>query len=213
METSLYGQLFEVAAALLLGAGMGFVYDCMKIIRGRLPMRWLTALLDILFWVVCAAMAFWFAMTFGGGELRLFSLLAMALGIVVYFLLLSVYIRAAGFSLIDGAAELFRLLFRPFAAVGKIIHKILTKLFPFVRKWHILREERARRKLEQGELDTYETSMAEETGNPHIRGMVGGHSRVAARANQQKKGRKRSARGSVGGADASERNGAGGYRI
>ncbi|MDR0293364.1 MAG: spore cortex biosynthesis protein YabQ, partial [Oscillospiraceae bacterium] len=123
MEVSLLGQTAEFAAALLLGAGLGFVYDCMRVIRGRLPLRAVTAALDVLFWGVCAAAAFWFAMSFGGGELRIFSLVAMMGGIVAYFCLLSVFVRAVGFTAADGVIELFRVLLHPFWVILKKIHK------------------------------------------------------------------------------------------
>jgi spore cortex biosynthesis protein YabQ len=215
MEISLYGQLYEVAAALLLGVGMGFVYDCMRIVRGRLPLRFVTALLDILFWIVCAAMAFWFAMTFGGGELQIFSLGAMALGIVVYFLLLSVFIRAAGFAVIDGAAELIRVIFIPLKLIGKKIHIFLTKLFPFVRRWHILREEHKIAELRNRETKrgAKEKELAGKAGHTGIRGVVGGDAYNAAGANQQTKSRKRGAGGKSGGAAAAGGNPSGGYRF
>jgi hypothetical protein len=146
MDVSLISQASEFALALLLGAGLGFVYDCMRIARGRIPLRGVTAALDLLFWATCAGASFWFAMGVGGGELRLFAMLAIALGIVAYFSLLSVFVRAVGFVIADGVIELFRVVFRPFFAVLKKIHKILIKTFSFFLKWRIMEAIRLKRK-------------------------------------------------------------------
>jgi spore cortex biosynthesis protein YabQ len=213
MEVSLHGQLLEFAAALLMGAGMGFVYDCMRIVRGRVPLRIVTAMLDLLFWLTCAAMAFWFAMTFGSGELREFSLLAMGLGIVAYFLLLSVFVRAVGFAVVDGATELIRVLTLPFVFVAKKIHKVLTKLFPFIQRWHILREERKNGDTERRKHETKEKTLAGQAGDFGVCGVVSPHSGGVAGSNQQTQKRKRRTGKVPNGAGAPERDPAGGYWV
>jgi spore cortex biosynthesis protein YabQ len=191
MELSLTGQILDFASAVVLGGFLGFVYDCMRIIRGRLPLRAVTAVLDGLFWIVCAMTVFWFAMRHGDGELRLFVLTAVLIGIVFYFCLLSAFVRTVGFILADGAAELAGVLLRPVIAILKIIHKIFTNLFSFCRKWYILlAKQLKRRRRPRGEGDEKaQGEPAGQAGHPRFRHMVGHDAHQPPRADQRKKSR------------------------
>jgi hypothetical protein len=217
MNVSLPGQAAEFALALLLGAGLGFIYDCMRIVRGRLPLRGVTMALDGVFCLFCAAAAFWFAMGSGGGELRLSSIVAVTFGVILYFYLLSGFVRSVGFVLADGAIELFSVFSRPFISVIKIIHKIFTKGFSFMKKCHIIMAERKiRRKKAHGSRKKEgkkQEEIAGQTGDPHFRRMVGGHARQPSGADKPKKSRKRRYRSPARGAEDPQHDAGGGYRI
>jgi hypothetical protein len=116
MDISVAGQALEFLGALALGAALGVVYDFMRIMRTKIRGKIFTAVSDILFWGVSAAAAFWFAMSFGGGELRLFAAAGMVLGAVSYFRFLSPGVRAVGYFLADGLAALLGILALPLSA-------------------------------------------------------------------------------------------------
>jgi hypothetical protein len=217
MEISLPAQMAEFAFALLLGAGFGFMYDCMRIVRGRLPLRGVTMVLDGLFCLFCAAAAFWFAMSFGGGRLRLSSIIAVSFGVILYFYLLSAFVRSVGFVLIDGVIELFRVVFRPFISISKKIHKILTKSFSFLKKCHIIRAERKKRRKKPGgtgkKKNKTQEEIAGQTGDSHLRRMVGDHLGKPSGADQPKASRKRRHRSRAGRAEDPQLNAVGGYRV
>jgi hypothetical protein len=218
MDISLISQTAEFALALLLGAGLGFVYDCMRIARGRIPLRGVTAALDMLFWAVCAGASFWFAMSVGGGKLRLFAMLAIALGIIVYFSLLSVFVRAVGFVIADGIIELFRVVFRPVFAVLKKINKIFIKTFSFLLKWRIIVAMRLKWKEGADEkVKKKEQRDAGHTGQAvhhrHIRRLRRGGNPQPQGASRPTEGGNGSSASPSGGAGASQRGSGRGYQI
>jgi spore cortex biosynthesis protein YabQ len=220
MGVSLISQASEFALASLLGAGLGFVYDCMRIMRGRIPLRGITAVLDLLFWAVCAGAAFWFAMSAGGGELRIFAAVAIALGIAAYFSLLSGFVRAVGFVIADGIIELFRVIFRPVFAVLKIICEFFVKTFAFFEKWRIMELARMKRKDGTNEKEkgnhTHSGNDGYGTNDRHRANLHGvrrpGDSQQLG-AVRKKKGRNRRNASQSGGAEDSQRRSGRGYRV
>lgn len=49
MSISLSGQLLSLAAGLLLGVGVGLLYDLLRQLRLLAPRRWMAEGLDLLF--------------------------------------------------------------------------------------------------------------------------------------------------------------------
>jgi hypothetical protein len=217
MEISLLEQAVEFALALMLGVCLGFLYDTMRIIRGRLPLKAVTAILDGLYWLACAAAVFWFTMSFGGGELRLSSVIAVILGVIAYFCLFSVYVRAVGFALADGAIELFRVIFRPIMYAVKKINKFLTNVFSFLEKWRIIVDERKkRRKNPNGTGKTKEQKQKEiagQSGDSHIRRLGGDNPHRPSGADQREEKRGRRTGSAGGGTEDTQRGALGGYRL
>ena len=52
MSISLSGQLLSLAAGLLLGVGVGLLYDLLRQLRLLAPRRWMAEGLDLLFWLL-----------------------------------------------------------------------------------------------------------------------------------------------------------------
>ena len=52
MSISLSGQLLSLAAGLLLGVGVGLLYDLLRQLRLLAPRRWMGEVGDLLFWLV-----------------------------------------------------------------------------------------------------------------------------------------------------------------
>ena len=90
MENPIPVQLAQAALAVLLGAGLGFCYDFLRL----MPLaKWLS---QLLFGFVLLPSLILFGLYAGQGEFRIFFLPMMLGGALVYFLLLSPPVRAFG---------------------------------------------------------------------------------------------------------------------
>ena len=89
MSISLSGQLLSLAAGLLLGVGVGLLYDLLRQLRLLAPRRWMAEGLDLLFWLLACLALFLCGILFGGGQVRLYMVLWLTLGATAYFAVLS----------------------------------------------------------------------------------------------------------------------------
>ncbi len=87
MEVALAEQGRRLLSALLLGLGLGLLYDLLRPPRRRFPR--LGAPLDMLFGLLAGAAAFVFALSAGGGRPGLWELGASLLGFLLYLHALS----------------------------------------------------------------------------------------------------------------------------
>ena len=130
MGIDLADQVRTFLGAAALGGGLGLVYDVLRVFRRRLRLPLLGGLLDLGFWVLTTAGLFVYATAVGGGVVRIYMGAALALGAVLYFLLLSPPVRILLGLAADGAALLLRLLLLPadrLRRLGKKIQKIVMK--------------------------------------------------------------------------------------
>ena len=145
METSVFGQLFEIAAALALGAAAGLFYDALRVIRRRLPVKPVTLLCDFVFSVATGCAIFVLGMTIGGGRQRTLSAILSVLGALLYFLTLT---RPVTY-ILEGFADLLSLFMRllsfPLAFLLKTMKIFVVfskKVFNYRLGWYIFREKR-----------------------------------------------------------------------
>lgn len=86
----LMDQFYYFALTIVIGIIAGFCYDIYKVTRGTLRLRRIgTALGDVLFWLVLTAVVFILLLLGNWGEVRLYVLLGLALGAVLYLNLFS----------------------------------------------------------------------------------------------------------------------------
>ena len=88
METNPVSQALALLSSLLLGLGLGLLYDLLRPPRRRGSAA-LGALLDLFFALAAGAAAFVNAMSAGEGRLGLWELSASLLGFLLYLQLLS----------------------------------------------------------------------------------------------------------------------------
>lgn len=132
----------EQAAALglsaLLGAALGLIYDILRLARRGArrvhASAVLTALCDLLFWLVSAASIFLFAMTVTGGVLRLYAIFGTAAGMTLWFLTLSPALLHVGDAIIAAAAAALRFIFTPLRLLCKFSGDCTKKLLRFIKK-------------------------------------------------------------------------------
>ena len=102
-------QITLVLQSLLLGVGIGAVYDILRALRLHFRCRWAaTALLDTLFWAVVLAALFEFGLIAAAGQPRGFVLLTAAGGMGLYFAALSETVMETLLRLLQALVELHR---------------------------------------------------------------------------------------------------------
>lgn len=131
-------QLVTFAYAALLGAVCAVVYDLLRSVRLlRRRSVLLTHSLDGVYAALVLLAVFLFALRRGEGELRLYMLLAMALGAIFYFAALSTLLRPLWDFWASAAAAFLALLWKPLGIAAKGGKKFLIyikKLFHFLCK-------------------------------------------------------------------------------
>ena len=134
-------ELRVLCRALLLGGGLGLVYDLMRVARRRLPLPGVGGALDFSFWVLATAALFRFSQQAWAGQVRLYGAVFCFLGGTAYFWGLSPVFLTVFFRLADMLAFLLRLLLFPARVCGKVlkgIGKNVKNLFSFKKKWSMI---------------------------------------------------------------------------
>ena len=138
MENYVSNQLVSFLRAALLGLTAGVAYDLLRAVRLRCRSgRLLTHLLDLVYVLSVLLVVFLFTLRQGEGELRLYMLLAMALGAIFYFAALSTLLRPLWDFWASAAAAFLALLWKPLGIAAKGGKKFLIyikKLFHFLCK-------------------------------------------------------------------------------
>ncbi len=111
IEIDISQQLETFGASILLGLSLGLIYDLLRAFRLRSP-RW-TALLDGLYCLILGCSIFLFTLHQASGELRLYVLLGIFGGNVLFFCALSPWLRPLWDFWVETFAEFLRLLSIP----------------------------------------------------------------------------------------------------
>jgi len=127
MDLSLTRQTVEFMLSAVLGAGLGFVYDIVRLIRANTKAGIILSVVDVLFWNFAAALVFWFAMTVQDGELRIFSALGALIGAVIYFLAPSKLVLAVGLTVTGYIRKILRAIFTPLRKAGRGLANFIKK--------------------------------------------------------------------------------------
>ena len=87
MEYTHITDLVSLLQALLVGVGMGVYYDVFRLRRRIFQFRWLSvALQDVIFWVTSAVAVFFVCVRWNGGYIRIYFVLFVMCGWLLYFL-------------------------------------------------------------------------------------------------------------------------------
>ena len=83
-------QWLTMAVMLLSGLGMGTVFDGYRVLSNELRFpRWWLPVLDVIYWMAAALVVFRVLYASNNGEVRAYVFIGLAVGIVIYYLLLS----------------------------------------------------------------------------------------------------------------------------
>jgi len=158
MEIYVTQQAMAFVWAVLMGGAFGLLFDVFRILRIALPFAdVIIAAQDILFFSICAIAAFFYLLGHADGRVRLFLLLGILLGAVIYFCTLSIPIMGVSRLIIAFVKSVLSFfwryfllpLFRIFCWILSIILfpvRLLIKIFKkgglklkfSLKKWRIL---------------------------------------------------------------------------
>ncbi|MBR3555988.1 MAG: hypothetical protein IKN89_08745 [Oscillospiraceae bacterium] len=130
-------QGLQALLSLACGTALGFLYDLTAALLRRARLEKLLILLYLPYSLLAAVLLFLLGSIAGRGQLRLFMLLGMLLGGLLYLLPL----RRAGRFLAEGIAALFAFFCRILLKPLRILRKTLKKFFVFAKKYfHFAKE-------------------------------------------------------------------------
>lgn len=141
MELSIAQQELEAIISLLTGFGAGMLYDFLGVIRRRLKKAVFSYIFDLLFCIAVGCIFFIVGYGPGGGKLRLFMLVFIVIGCILYFILLSRIFGKLLSSLADFFVFLIRCLLMPFIWFVRLLKKttkIIKNIFIYLSKWFII---------------------------------------------------------------------------
>ncbi|MBQ2297626.1 MAG: spore cortex biosynthesis protein YabQ [Ruminiclostridium sp.] len=137
-------QAWTFLLCLALGGALGLLYDLLRLPRVLLPFRPLRGLLDLLFWLAVCLTLFLTATCWENGQVRLYTLAALALGSGWYFLLVSPFLRRVLDLVVRPLRKAFLILLAPLAKTAQQVRFSVRKAFSFSLLWskiyHLRRE-------------------------------------------------------------------------
>ena len=132
-------QLYYFVLTIAAGLIIGILFDSYRIIRGfGTPGSFVTAAADILFWIFAAVLIFIYLLFTTNGELRYYTLVALIIGIIIYFKLISrVFLKTLRW-VIYYIMKLFRMIlmiiFYPVKLIMYFISYIIYIIRNFMKK-------------------------------------------------------------------------------
>ena len=142
MEISVAGQAASLLSALAIGALVGVLYDFFRILRARLHLPFLGAVLDLLFWLLVTAALFLHALWVGDGAVRIYYVLAILAGAWLYFMAVSRWALKIGYLLADLVGVVWKIIILPVTILTFLAKKLRAwakKTFHYGRKWYKIR--------------------------------------------------------------------------
>lgn len=106
MVMTIQSQIYAFLVTVYGGFVLGFIYDVFKVIRRILKLRKVFSnIADIIFWIIGTIVMLYFMYISNYVEIRLYSFLGFAIGVLSYNLLLSQFITKALIKIYQFVAE------------------------------------------------------------------------------------------------------------
>ena len=146
MILSFGNQAITFLMTAFVGIVCGFAFDVLRLFRKfvRHP-AFLIQIEDLFFWLFAAVMLFWFLLREVFGEIRFFSLLGTALGMALYFALISPpfmfistvvlnFLRKVFMTALEIILTPFRLFLRLLSPPARFLRKTIKNILLFIKK-------------------------------------------------------------------------------
>ncbi len=124
MNALLLSQFNIVFIFFMTGICIGLLFDFFRIQRKVLKTcDFITYIQDILFWIVSGLIIIFVIMKYTNGEIRIYMVLGIILGILIYFLIISKYIMKIFVCILSFLLNIIGKLLFPIKKIYKIIKK------------------------------------------------------------------------------------------
>ena len=163
MTVDIAAQQAALLQAAALGLAAGLLYDLFRILRCRVRLPLLGPALDLLFWLVLTGVLFLWSQWAWGGPVRLYGVVFLFLGGVIYFRLFSRWMLFLGYRIADLTTFLLGILALPLFALNRLfkkLKKLAKNIFLSSGKWYRINqitqemESTARRRADRASLLT-----------------------------------------------------------
>ncbi len=112
------------------GIIIGLLFDFFRILRKSFKTPdIITYIEDLLFWILTGFIVLYSIFTFNNGEIRLYMILAIILGAIIYMLVASRYIIKINVTIIDFIKKILKKIFNIILIPFKFLHKLIKKFF------------------------------------------------------------------------------------
>ena len=124
MTVDIAAQQAALLQAAALGLAAGLLYDLFRILRCRVRVPLLGPALDLLFWLMLTVVLFLWSQWAWGGPVRLYGVVFLFLGGVLYFRLFSRWMLFLGYRIADLITFLLGILALPLFALKRVFKKL-----------------------------------------------------------------------------------------
>ena len=140
MKTELSRQIYLFIIFTLNGSFIGMLFDFFRIIRKSFKNTdFITSMQDILFCILTGVLLIYTIFIFNNGEIRLYVIAGISMGILLYMLLLSKHIIRISVKIITFLKKyiikLLCIIFAPFKMIISIIKKTCILIFINIKKY------------------------------------------------------------------------------
>lgn len=112
------------------GIIIGMLFDFFRILRRTIKTsNIMTYVEDIIFWILAGIIILYSTFIFNNGEIRLFMFLAIAIGAIIYMILLSSYVIKINVTIINFFKKILIKIFKFISIPFKYLHKKINKIF------------------------------------------------------------------------------------
>lgn len=139
MTVDIAAQQAALLQAAALGLAAGLLYDLFRVLRCRVCLPLLGPALDLLFWLVLTGVLFLWSQWAWGGPVRLYGVVFLFLGGVLYFRLFSRWMLFLGYRIADLTTFLLGILALPLFALNRMfkkLKKLAKNIFLSAGKWY-----------------------------------------------------------------------------
>ena len=130
------GQAWLFLSTVAAGFIIGLAYDIFRILRKTVPHRaWIVQVEDLIYWLAASLLMFHFMMNRNYGEIRFFSILGAALGMVVYFLSISPLVMKVSVAILEFLKKVIVATLRIVLTPVRFIIKFVANIVRPPAKW------------------------------------------------------------------------------
>lgn len=120
-----YNQLFCLLIFILTGLVIGILFDIFRILRKSFKTTdFITYLEDIIFWILTGCIMLFSIFIFNNGEIRSYVFIGIAIGIILYMLVISRFFIRISVNIIK---FIKRILSYPIKLIKNVVTKIILK--------------------------------------------------------------------------------------
>lgn len=128
-------QMKIFAVFILDGLLIGLLFDFFRIIRKTIKTpNIITYIQDIIFWILTGILIIYTIFVYNNGQIRLYMFLAIAIGVLIYFITISKKILNVVLNIIEFMKKVIKLIIKPLQIIIQPARHIYNKIIKNIEK-------------------------------------------------------------------------------